>query len=267
MITGLCRGPWYLLGFIASRRVCSPLTSGKMWGVTVQPRADGRAGAGPEAGATCAQAQPSASACSPPSSEAPCPLSLVGMPWLISFSTRRWSKVSFLRDAGSSLWRKKYYHFSLIFSHSCTNRASQLSKALLTSTKPRQAAGNTAQKRVPRSLGSGSQGRHHTCAHPAWVHVYTPPGYTSSTFSAGWSLILTTPHGHQDKCHILPRTENRTEWLVRQHPAGHDGAESKGPGRLASSILLCKLQCSPISNQTSRRESACGISKRKYLNM
>lgn len=52
-----------------------------------------------------------------------------------------------------------------------------------------------------------------------------------------------------------PRTDDRTEWLV--HPAGHDGAETEGPGRLAASILLCKLQCSPSGIKISKQVTYC----------
>lgn len=60
--------------------------------------------------------------------------SMVKYPFLLFYDQK---KFCFLRDAGSPLQRKKYYHFSLIFLYSCANTASQTSWALLTITKPR----------------------------------------------------------------------------------------------------------------------------------
>lgn len=166
-----------MLCFIASRRACHYLTSGKTLGVTVRPTKTGDQVMEPRLVQLVMHTEAHAvTSLLTPQIKAPCPLrghrySLTSGHSVVNvlFCSCDPKTFCFLRDAGSSLRRKKYYHFSLIFLHSRANRASQTSRVLLAIAKGK-AAGNRAQKRVPRSLDSDSRdGTAHAC--PVWVHL------------------------------------------------------------------------------------------------
>lgn len=84
-------------------------------------------------------------------------------------------------------------------SSSCTHVLTELLKpqGLCSQSRRGKAAGNRAQKRVPRSLDSDSR--------DGTAHMHALSGYTQSTFADTWSPTVTAPRSHQDKCHILPQ--------------------------------------------------------------